>query len=215
MILRRLYGVVRIAVAGLIAYAIRTQFQGAQDDPFTSSVMFWSAFTSQGNVLIALVLALGGIFLVCDIWARHWWDLVRGAMVTYAVTIFMVHRFLVDGTQRSSDGVSSYEPWASDVLQVWVPLFVLLDWMLDPPDSAITWRQALAWLLYPVAFCISSLIRGTMVDWYPYDFLDPGESGGWTGIVLNLAAIIVGILVIGVVVATVGNFRHRLAPGGR
>jgi hypothetical protein len=210
----RLYGLVRLAVAALVAFSIWTQYQGMLDDPNTSTVMFWSEFGYQSNALVALGLLIGGLFHLFDIQARHWWDLVRGAMVTCAAATFVLHRFLEDRIWTSPDGIDHYEQWASDMLHIWVPLFVVVDWILDPPDAKITWRQGLVWLTYPLAYCVYSLIRGPIVDWYPYDFLDPAESG-WAGVVLALAAIIVGFLAISIVVAAVGNLRVRLAPGGR
>ncbi|HYI24468.1 MAG TPA: Pr6Pr family membrane protein [Thermomicrobiales bacterium] len=205
----RLYGLVRVAIAGVILFAIWTQFQGALDDPFTSNVMFWSEFTYQSNLLVAIVLLVGGLFLVADIQPRHWWDLVRGAMVTFTATTFIVYRFLGEDTRDSPDGVSYYESWANDVLHVWIPLVVLLDWIIDPPDTRITWKQALMWPLYPLAFCAWSLIRGPTVDWYPYNFLDPDESGGWLGVAAYAAAIVAGLLACSAVVAMIGNFRRR------
>jgi hypothetical protein len=165
--------------------------------------------------MVALVLLIGGLFMLFDIQARHWWDLVRGSMVVYTATTFVVYRFLVEGTRSSPDGIDYYEQWASDMLHTWVPLFVFLDWFLDPPDARITWRQALSWLIYPLVYCAYSLIRGPVVDWYPYDFLDPGESGGWAGVLLYVVAITLGILVFSAGVAAIGNLRHRFAPGGR
>ncbi len=209
IVIPRLFGLIRLAVAGVILFAIWTQFQGARDDPYKSSVMFWSEFTYQSNLLVAIVLVIGGLFLVADIQARHWWDLVRGAMVTYTATTFVVYRFLVEGTRTSPDGISYYEQWASDVLHIWVPLFVLIDWILDPPDATITWRQAAIWPLYPIGFCVYSLIRGPIVDWYPYDFLDPAEAGGWAGVALYVVAITAGFLAFSAAVAAIGNLRRR------
>ena len=210
----RLYGLVRLAVAGLVAFSIWTQYQGMLDDPNSSTALFWSKFGYQSSALVALVLLIGGLFHLFDIQARHWWDLVRGAMVTYAAATFVLSRFLEESIRTSPDGIDHYEDWASDMLHIWVPLFVMLDWILDPPDARITWRQGLPWLIYPLAFCAYSLIRGPIVDWYPYDFLDPGESG-WTGVARSVAEIAVGILAISVVVAAVGSLRVQLAPGGR
>jgi hypothetical protein len=39
-----------------------------------------------------------------------------------------------------------------------------------------------AWLAFPLAYLGYSLVRGLAVDWYPYPFLDPDESGGYAGV---------------------------------
>ena len=41
----------------------------------------------------------------------------------------------------------------------------------------------------PAAYLVYSLIRGPIVDWYPYPFLNPDEVGGYGGV----AAYAVGI----------------------
>ena len=39
------------------------------------------------------------------------------------------------------------------------------------------WTSALWWLLVPLTFFAYSLIRGAIVDWYPYPFIDVGLHG--------------------------------------
>jgi hypothetical protein len=41
----------------------------------------------------------------------------------------------------------------------------------------IALSQAMVWLAFPVVYLVYSLIRGPIVDWYPYPFLDPGHNG--------------------------------------
>jgi hypothetical protein len=55
-------------------------------------------------------------------------------------------------------------------------------------------------LVYPLAYCAYSLLRGPQVDWYPYPFLDPDEAGGYGAVALYGLRIAVGITVFGVVV---------------
>jgi hypothetical protein len=56
----------------------------------------------------------------------------------------------------------------------------------------VQFKQALIWLAYPLVFCAYSLIRGPIVGWYPYPFLDPDLSGGYGGVALSCIAIAIG-----------------------
>jgi hypothetical protein len=44
-------------------------------------------------------------------------------------------------------------------------------------------------LVYPVVYVAYSLIRGRLVGWYPYPFLNPATSG-YTGILLTSIGIL-------------------------
>ena len=35
-----------------------------------------------------------------------------------------------------------------------MPIAMLLDWILNPPNKKITWKQASSWLLFPFLRCI-------------------------------------------------------------
>jgi hypothetical protein len=48
-------------------------------------------------------------------------------------------------------------------------------------------------LIYPMLYLVYSLIRGPIVDWYRYPFLDPDEAGGYLGVALYSVGITVGI----------------------
>jgi len=54
---------------------------------------------------------------------------------------------------------------------------LLADWLVDRPARPVVFTSALVWLVYPVAYLAYSLVRGAIVDWYPYPFLDAGEKG--------------------------------------
>jgi hypothetical protein len=86
-----------------------------------------------------------------------------------------------------------------------MPIVVVLDWLISPPHNRLTIRKALVWLIYPLAYCAYSLIRGPIVDWYPYPFLNPDEVGGYLGVAAY--AVGIAVLFVGIIwfVVTLGN----------
>ena len=86
-----------------------------------------------------------------------------------------------------------------------MPVVLLIDWLIMPPRFRIAFREILVWPLYPLLFCAYSLGRGPIVDWYPYDFIDPNESGGYDGVALYVVAITIGFLVFSMIVMAIGN----------
>jgi hypothetical protein len=85
-----------------------------------------------------------------------------------------------------------------------MPVVVLADWLLDPPRHRIAPRVALLWLVYPLAYFVYSLIRGEIVDWYPYPFLDASELG-YGGVLWRVVLISAGVVAAALAVAEVGN----------
>ena len=57
-------------------------------------------------------------------------------------------------------------------------------------------RQGLVFLAYPIAYLAYCLIRGPIVDWYPYPFLDPRTNGyGFVAIMSVFVAVVALLLV--------------------
>lgn len=119
--------------------------------------------------------------------------------MTYLTVTFVVFALLLSNTN-----VDTAMPWVDFILHKLFPIVVVLDWLLDPPMQRVTARQAAIWLAYPLVWVAYTLVRGALVAWYPYPFLNPANGGYGT-----VAAYVVGIVVFGIVViavvALVGN----------
>jgi hypothetical protein len=66
-------------------------------------------------------------------------------------------------------------------------------------------------MVYPIVYLTYSLVRGPIVDWYPYDFIDPDEQGGYDGVTLYALGITAGFLLVGLLVVWFSNWRLRQA----
>ena len=91
-------------------------------------------------------------------------------------------------------------PWDNTVLHYIMPIVIIADWLLACPTRADPVPSALLWLLFPLAYLGYSLVRGPIVHWYPYPFMDP-ELHGYPAVVLTSAVIAIVLAVIVVVVA--------------
>ena len=70
--------------------------------------------------------------------------------------------------------------------------------LLDPPPGQLSAPDLLAWLLFPFAYLIFTLLRGSYINWYPYWFLNP-KVVGYTGIITYAAGIFVLTILIAMV----------------
>ncbi len=84
-----------------------------------------------------------------------------------------------------------------------MPVVVALDWWIDPPRARISFPRALVWLAFPLLYLGYSLVRGRLVGWYPYPFLNPESAGGYGGVALYAVTISIGLMILtGLVVWT-------------
>jgi hypothetical protein len=202
MTVSRVWAMLRLVMAAGTLWALVEQFGKVDADPELTVGGFFSLFTNESNFLAAMVLIAGGLWLWRGEGGPPWFDFVRGAMVTWlALTgiVFMV--LLVDPELRFRYHID--EP--SDQLHKVMPVFLLVGWLLYPPRHPIRVVNALWWTVPPLAFCAYSLIRGPMVDWYPYDFLDPDEQGGYLGVSLYVLGMTIGFLLFSALVLWLGN----------
>jgi hypothetical protein len=170
-----------------------------------SRVNFFSFFTIQSNIIAALVLLAGAILLPAS--TRHW-DLIRGGAAIYMILTGVVYNTLLTDV----DTLQTSDPWANNVVHRIVPVVMLVDFLLVPLAHRIRWREALAWTVYPVLYLAYTLIRGPIVDWYPYPFLDPREDGGYPGVVLTCVLIMIGFVAVIWLMTEVNAWRQRHRP---
>lgn len=194
---RTLINAYRIGFATLTVAAIAVQAADLNARGVLVPSNFLSYFTIQSN-LIAVAA-----FLVSVAWWRTspspTWELVRGASVLHMTITFIVFAVLLGGTD-----VDTAIPWVDTVLHRVMPIAVIVDWLIDPPRHHIPFRTSLRWTTFPLVWLAYTMVRGAMVGWYPYPFLDPTR-GGYG----SVAVYLVGILVLGIalcaIIAWLGN----------
>ena len=204
---------VRAAALLVGVWGLVRQLSGNLNDPAKSLVMYLSEFTTQSNFLGIAILGAGIWMAFRGQPESSSFSCLRGATVTFLVLTGVVFSVLVAGT-REVAGEHYYSDLASDILHKVMPVFMVVDWLVMPPRRLIPARSALWWPVYPLVYCAYSLIRGEIVDWYPYDFMDHRESAGWRGVLLYVVGIYLSFLVFSQVIVWVGNAaRDRWGPG--
>lgn len=102
-----------------------------------------------------------------------WWKVLRlSAIVGIAVT-GLVHWFFL---QPLLD-LSGADYIADKLLHVVVPLAAIVGWAVFGPRGRADRTLLLPSLIYPIGWLAYTLVRGVVVDWYPYPFLDVGLHG--------------------------------------
>ena len=146
----------------------------------------FSYFTVLSNVFAAVV-ALLGVFSPVS-------PQIRGAAVLYMGTTGIVYWLLLRGVDVQTP---AYANW---VLHTIVPILVVVEWLLAPGKT----RRAWIWLSFPLAYLTYTLVRGPIVGWYPYPFMDPRQNG-YGEVLLNCVVVAVVFCVLAYGVSWAGN----------
>lgn len=156
------------------------------------AVSYFSFFTVLSNILAAAVLLYG---------VRER-DSVRYERERCAATVYMTITGVVYGLLLS--GYPVHSAWINNVEHRIMPVVVVLDWLLIAPRHRLSTATAMTILAFPVAYIVYTEIRGAIVGWYPYPFLDPREGG-----VGRVVAYSTGIALAFLIVALLAAWRSR------
>jgi len=176
----------RLVMAAAVVAAIITQLANTISLGF-SVTNFFSFFTIQSNIIGVVAVttaALAGATARRSVWLSQ----LRGAATLYMGITGMIFSLLLSGAD-----VQTPIPWVNSTLHYIFPLFIVIDWLVDRSVRPLSFRQGLIFLAYPVAYGAYALIRGPIVDWYPYPFLDPRLHGYTFVAVMMVFVAVVGL----------------------
>jgi hypothetical protein len=178
------------ALATIIAMTYQFIHGYNNNDDFRTA-NFFSFFTIQSNIIVAVVLLIAGLTSLGDRPTRRF-ELIRGAAVSYIALVGVVYGVLLSGYQEE---LQTSLQWVDNTVHKIIPLVMVADWLIDRPRTRITFRDALPWMIYPLAYLAYTLIRGPIVDWWPYPFLNPHhEDQGYGVVAIYCVGIAIGFI---------------------
>ena len=192
----------RLAFAAIAIVAMTYQFAKTADSGFLKA-NFFSFFTIQSNILG--VAALWVLVLVPRERRTPLADGARSAVVLYMAITGVVFAILLSGLQAE---LQTTVPWVDFVVHKLMPVVLVADWLLDPPRHRLPRWTILAWLAYPTAWLVYTLVRGSSVDWYPYPFVDVSRLG-YDGVLSRAAVLMIGFAGAAAALLWRGNRRAR------
>ena len=198
--------VLRLAAAAAIVAAIVGQLTLSVSnwtanglDTGAQLVNFFSFFTIDSNVLSVLVLVIGAILAAKRKADPGWFAVARGSVVTYMAVTGVVYNLLLRGIELPQGTTLA---WSNEVLHVVAPIVLVLDWLLASGRIELATRQLGAIVAFPLVWTVYTLVRGPIVGWYPYPFLNPATSqNGYLSVsfYILLITVIIGLAGAGVI----------------
>lgn len=204
---RKVWGAVRLlAGVGLlatIAIQIADRVVNNAFDPWE----YFSYFTIETSLMNIVVFVVGGILALRLPRDTELFTTARMATLAYAIVTAAVYNLLLRGIPHEGfQGLG----WPNEIVHVWIPLLIVLDWLIAPGRPALAWRRLPVVMIYPVAWLAYSLLRGAVSDGiYPYPFLDPATAG-WGSVIayiVGLSIVLVGLGALAIL------YSRRVSPG--
>ncbi len=186
----KLYAIIRLLFAGLAIAAVITQLADSISHG-RSVTNFFSFFTIESNLLAIALLILLGITGLRGTTPKEY-VFFRGGVTLFMTITGIIYALLLSGNEVS---LQTTIPWVNTVLHYIMPVVVLADWLLAPPKQLLSFKKAALWLLFPLAYLAYSIIRGDIVGWYPYPFINPIlNNWGHVAIMSLVIAVVAAIL---------------------
>jgi len=127
---------------------------------------FFSFFTILSNLFAATYLIYFGLSNNNSYRSQ----VVRGAITLYMLMTGVIFALLLSGLK---DIRLTAVPWDNFILHYMMPIVVVCDWLLNPPKHSLPRKVVILWMIFPVTYVAYTLVRGNVVGWYPYPFLNP------------------------------------------
>lgn len=174
-------------------------------DAFDPSEYF-SYFTIQSILITIVVLLVGGWMALTRAEDTVLYTAVRLGVVAYAIVTAGVYNLLLRSVPYEGyQGIA----WLNEAEHVWLPVFVVLDWLFSPGRPRLPFRAMFVAVVYPLAWLAYTLVRGVFFTGeYPYPFLDPANDG-WGSVTIYIVALSAFILVIAALGVVYSRMRAR------
>lgn len=135
---------------------------------WSAAIQFISYFTILTNTLVAVYFTI--------IWLRPSSNNAKfflkpqtgTAIAVYITVVGLVYNIIL----RSTWNPEGLQKLVDELLHSVCPAFFIVYWVVVVPKESLQWKNIFPWLIYPLIYFIYSLLRGAVVGWYPYPFID-------------------------------------------
>jgi hypothetical protein len=149
---------------------------------------FFTYFTLWSNILVAVIMWMlvanprrnGKVFRVLRL----------DTILMISVTGIIYQALLASGAKNVG-----LELVTNFFLHQLTPIVVVVVWLLVGPRRQFKWLDIPLALILPIVWAIFALVRGTVINAYPYGFLDIDKHGLGTVIVTVIAIAIFGVII--------------------
>lgn len=183
-----MFGLADATVAGLAFTAVAINIADRVSQGTWDPTRYFHYFTIQTTIINVVVLALGAFFSLNRPRDPNWYSAARACVVAYGVVVGVVYNLLLSDFPADGGYINNF-PWTNELEHVWIPIYLVVEWVVVAGRARLGWRVLAVCAVYPLVWASASMARGLVGDgWFPYFFLNPSETG-ISGVALYIAAI--------------------------
>lgn len=210
--MNRAFGALRLGIAAAIVYSIGWQVTDRMAHNVFRPAEYFSYFTIQTSLLTAVILVLSGLTMWSGADESPRLTKLRLVAASASIVVGIVYNLLLrDSAPAAADGDYKWPVLPNEILHVWAPTLVFLDWLLSRNAQRLAWLHSLNVVYFPLAWLAFSVIRGNLDGWWPYWFLDPTDQGGLPQMLQYIGAITAFFIAIGFVLGGLNRLVVRRA----
>lgn len=159
-------------------------------------IQFFSFFTIQTNMLIALLLTISFARPQTEQFLTR--PSVKSALANYIVIVGVVYALML----RHLWDPHGMQLVADRVLHDAIPSLYPLYWLVFLPKGRLRWIDPIIWLIYPIIYFAYILLRGAAFGVYPYPFIDVAKLG-YSGVAFNATLFLAAFFCLGLIFAAI------------
>jgi hypothetical protein len=154
---------------------------GFFDTPAKRGLNVFAFFTIQSNLIVGLTSAMLALSVARPTMAFRVLRLI--GVVAITITFVVFHLAL-----RELQDLTGQAAVADFLLHTASPLLCVIGWLVFGPRAQTTGRIVALTVTFLVWWGPFTMIRGEIIGWWPYPFIDPTDSG-YPRVALNLTVI--------------------------
>jgi hypothetical protein len=129
------------------------------------------------------------------------------AITVYMIIVGLVYNAVLRGQYPAMQGKAMI---ANELLHVAMPLLILIYWLVLAEKNTLEWKNIFLWLIYPLVYCIYTLIRGAIVHFYPYPFMNV-DVWGLSAVLLHCLYVCIAFFVVAVLLVAVAKVLTKIS----
>lgn len=212
MLTRRIFGWLRLLAAAVCIVSLTHRMLWGMGSQTLASDNFFAYLTIQSNVAFAAVTILAGVIALRRAEDPVWLTSARALVLSWTVTAGLAFSIIV--WQAGVRGIPITVPWSDVVLHYLLPGCAVIAWLIGPGRHAASWRVVPFVLAYPVVWGVFTIVRGRIIGWYPYYFLDPRQVSGLPEMSVSCLAALAIFALVAAALVLLSHVRVRLPPWG-
>ncbi|WP_343522553.1 Pr6Pr family membrane protein [Pedobacter sp.] len=163
-----------VAVWFSLALQFSVSLQLLNNDYPTTIKAFISYFTVLTNIIVAVCFTRLSFVKQVESGNLFTQSSTLTAITVYIVVVGLIYNIMLRGLVLPAGLAARL---ADELLHVVNPLIFLFFWVSFVKKSTLQYQQAISWLAYPFIYVVFIVVRGYLINKYPYPFIDVVQLG--------------------------------------